>query len=199
MMKEPIFRSIFGEAWSSLPKVMHKHYANTPFSEDVMVAKGTMDVSLSPIAKLLSPLFRLFGTLVPYDGRDVPVTVFFRSDLHSAAFRIDRQFLFPGKKPYHFHSSMVQVNDNDIIEFMRFGLGWRMHYLWDGKKVVLHHQGYVLKLFGKLISLPIDFLVGHVYAEEHALSDNVFRMRMQLAHPLLGTLFEYKGVFTING
>lgn len=195
---QPIFKSIFGPSWNALPPVMHKHYANRPYSRDIIISEGVMDVSLPPIARLLSPLFRVFGTLVPYAANSIPVTVRFCSEEDSSAFRFDRQFLFPGKQPYYFRSRMVQIKGNDIIEFMRFGLGWRMHYLWDGKKVILQHQGYVLKLLGILIPLPLSWLVGKGYAEEEALSEDSFRMQMYLTHPLFGKIFEYKGVFTIH-
>lgn len=198
MIKEPIFKSIFGNAWEALPPAIHKHYANRPYSEDVIIAKGHLDITLSPMARLLSPLFRFFGTLVPYSGENIPVTVYFRSNKHSSAFHFDRHFFFPGKEPCYFRSRMEQIQGNNIVEFMRFGLGWRMHTLWDGKKVILQHQSYVLKFLGALIPLPLSFLVGKGYAEEEAVSDNAFRMQMQLTHPVFGTIFAYKGVFTIH-
>ena len=50
----PIFQSIFGEQWSVLPPVMHKHYANRPRSNDVVTVEGLMKVEVSLFVKLLN-------------------------------------------------------------------------------------------------------------------------------------------------
>jgi len=72
-----------------------------------------------------------------------------------------------------------------------------MQYLYDGDKVILKHNGYVLRLFGKNIPLPISFLIGKGHAEERAIDAHSFSMFMRLTHPLFGTLYEYQGSFEV--
>jgi hypothetical protein len=88
---------------------------------------------------------------------------------------------------------------NDVVEFMRFGLAWRALYSYEGTKMVMQHHGYVWKVFGKYIPLPLSLLMGKCYAEEEAISENSFSMLMRLTHPLFGNLFEYAGEFTLVG
>ena len=33
---------------------------------------------------------------------------------------------------------MDRVRGNELVEFMRFGIGWRMAYEWDGDRMILH-------------------------------------------------------------
>ena len=199
-MKEsqPIFRSIFGDTWNSLPSVMHKHYANRPYCDDVVRVEGRMDVEFGWLVKLLSPLLRIVGALVPYQGKDIPVTVHFRSEPDSNAYCLDRTFNFPDKKPYIFYSRMVQIKDDVIVEFMKYGIGWKHRFYYNGEKVILEHRGYVWKIFGATIPVPLGLFLGRGYAEEEALNENSFRMEMNITHPLFGKMYEYRGVFEVE-
>lgn len=196
--RAPIFQGIFGAAWGRLPPVFRHHYANRPFSRDMVVVEGLMDVEMSWLMRLLSPLLRLSGALVPIAGRDIPVTVTFRSDLTSAAFIFDRQFRFPGRAPYHFRSVMVPAGGNEVIEWMPIGFGWRAAFVFDKGRVWLKHRGYALRLFGRAIPFPLGFLLGRGEAWEEALDKERFAMAMTIRHPLLGKVYGYNGAFTVR-
>lgn len=194
---QPIFQSIFAEQWATLPPVMHKHYANRPYCDDVFTVKGTLDVEFGTLVRILSPILRLFGALVPYQGKNIPVTVNFRSEPDSNAFCMDRQFNFPGKKPYVFYSKLTPIKNDILVEFMRYGLGWKHRFYFNGDKVILEHRGYVWKVFGVTIPIPLGLFLGRGYAEEQALSDHHFGMRMTIRHFLFGKMYEYKGEFEV--
>ena len=194
----PIFQSIFGETWAALPAVMHKHYANRPECNDVVTVEGVMRVEVSLFAKLLTPLFHLAGALVPYQGENIPVTVHFRSERGSAAYCFDRIFHFPGRAPHHFRSRMIPVGGNQVVEFMPIGIGWNASYRYDGRKVLIEHQGYKLSLFGRLIRLPLELLLGKGHAEEEAIDDDRFRMSMNIQHAVFGRIYAYSGEFTVK-
>ena len=55
--KEPIFKSIFGSSWESLPDVMKKHYANRPNSDDRVEVIGKIDTFCAGPIKWMSSLF----------------------------------------------------------------------------------------------------------------------------------------------
>ena len=194
----PIFQSIFGAQWERLPAVMHKHYANRPCSNDIVTVEGVMKIELSVFARLLSPLLRFTGALVPYAGDAIPTTVHFRSVPDSDVYIFDRIFHFPGRPAYRFRSRMQAVGGNEVIEFMRIGIGWRAHYSWDGNRVRMAHRSYAVRLFGTLIRLPLELLLGSGDAWEEALSDDRFRMAMELRHPLWGRVYAYSGEFTVT-
>lgn len=193
----PIFQSVFGAQWDDLPPVMKKHYANRPYSDDKTTVEGVMKVESSTLGRLLTPLFLLAGTLVPYEGENVPATVHFTSEPKSDVFRFDRTLRFPGRKPYRFFSRMKPVGGNALVEFMRFGLGWHMAYDWTGEKVTLTHKGYVLNIFGFLLPLPLGLLMGTGYAEETPVDDDTFTMMMEIRHPLWGKVYGYSGTFRL--
>ena len=197
--RDPIFQSVFAGDWQKLPAVMYKRYANKPYSSDAVTATGEMEVVFGWYIKMLLPFLRLFGALVPYQGKSISVVVNLRSDPNNAALCMDRVFYFKDKKPFKFRSSMVEIEGDDVVEFLRFGVGWRIRYYFDGSKVVLAHRGYVWKLFGKLMPMPLHLILGKIYAQEIALSEDSFSMLMTITHPLFGKIYEYKGTLNISG
>lgn len=195
---QPIFKSIFGEQWENLPAVMHKHYANRAFTDDLVTVAGKLDVEFVWWVKILSPFLRIFGALVPYQGKDIPVTVRFRSEIDSAAYCLERIFNFPDQKAFIFNSKMIQIKDDVIVEFMKYGIGWKHRFYYNGNKVILEHIGYVLSIFNRTVPIPLTLFLGRGYAEEEAIDENRFRMRMNITHFLFGKVYEYRGEFEMH-
>lgn len=191
----PIFKNIFGASWNDLPVVMKRHYANRPFSSDMGVVEGVMDVESSKLGRLMAPFFKMTGTLVPYEGKGVAATVEFSSSPTSDGFQFKRIFHFPNEKPYIFKSVMMPMGGNEMAEVMRFGLCWRSAFIWTGTKVILEHRGYGAYLFGKYIPLPMGLLMGKGYADETPIDDDSFAMSMKIVHPIWGMVFGYSGTF----
>ena len=74
----------------------------------------------------------LFGALIPYRGRDILVTVRNWTTADDAGCMFwHRTFLFPGDRRALFASRMVCVGTNEIIEYVRFGLGIHMRVFAD--------------------------------------------------------------------
>ena len=93
---------------------------------------------------------------------------------------------------------MEQIRGSEVVEFMRFGFGWRASYAWDGQKVWLHHKGYVWRIFGILIPVPIGWIIGGGDAWEEPLSDDSFSMWMGVVHPWFGQTYSYGGTFRVK-
>src|SRR6185312_9556995 len=178
---EQTFKSIFGSAWEKLPPVFQKRYSNRPYSHDITTVEGKMDITLSKAMSCLAPLLRLLHVLVPYKGKNIPVKVDFRSEIDSTAVCLDRKFYFPGKQPYEFNSRMQIIKDNDVIERMSFGVSWKSYYFYDSEKVIMQHKGYVWKIFGLNIPLPLEIFIGKGHAEEEAIDDNSYRVTMAIS------------------
>lgn len=193
----PIFQSIFGDAWDSLPPVIKKHYANRPYTDDLTIAEGTLDVMCRGPIRFLSPIMTLMGQIPARCEKNVPVTVRFQSQRETKAFAFNRTFGFHNSPPYTFYSRMFQIKDREVIEIMCFGIGWKMLYAWDGTKVVLRHRGYALRIMGHFIPLPLTILLGEGYAEEVPVDDDHFDMMTCITHPWWGKIYEYKGRFKI--
>lgn len=195
---EPIFKRIFGQAWGQLPAVLRKHYCNRPYTHDGITVEGSLDVMCAGSIKWLAPLLWLMGSIPPHNETHVPVSVRFESDKNTQAFHFKRSFHFKTRKTYRFQSRMLQIKDNEVIEIMRFRIGWRMLYVWEDERVKLKHKGYILNIFGHFIPLPITFLIGEGYAEELAIDENTFAMFVHITHPWWGKIYEYKGSFSVQ-
>lgn len=193
----PIFAPIFGEQWEALPPVMKKHYANRPYSRDTVIVEGRLSVEHHGVLRLLRPFYRLLGNIPMVNVQDIPVRVQFDSDPDSRAFHFRRTFSFPDVRPYHFHSRMLQIEDNKLVEIMRFGICWCLSYHWEDNKVLLRHRGYALHWFGHVIPLPLYWLLGRGDAEEVPLDDDRFAMQVTMMHPWFGQLYSYRGEFRV--
>ena len=196
--KPPTFKSVFGDSWDTLPTVMKKHYSNRPYTSDVTIVNGKLDVMCRGPIKLFSGLFWLMQGIPPLSEKNVPVRVKFKSDPNSKFFHFNRVFNFGTRKPYHFKSTMIQIEGNEVVEVMHSRLGWRMNVLWEDERVKLKHKGYVVALFGHFIPLPITMLLGRGDAEEFPVDDNTFDMEVAITHPWWGKIYGYKGRFEVE-
>lgn len=198
VVAKPVFENIFADDWQHLPSVMKLHYANRAYTNDISIAKGTLTITASRLGQALFPLFKILGMLVPRTGKNIETTVHFITTQDSTAFQFDRSMTFPDGDSYRFHSKMHPLGSNELVEVMRCRLGWRMAYVWNGQKILLLHKGYALHLFGRLIPLPITFLLGSSYAEETPIDDRSFSMMTEIRHPWWGQLYSYHGVFRME-
>ena len=200
---EPLIRSVLGEDWDRLAAPLKAHF-NVGFSvgcKPSIRVEGRMDeVAHHSIGRLLFPLLGLFGVLVPYQGRDVPFSVLYTVDGDYLYWH--REFRFPGKRPYLFRSRMCFEAPGFGIEYVRFGIGIRMHIYFDAegeeKALVFEDAGYLLKLGRWRLPLPVGWLLGHARVAEWV-EEGVLHMKMTLEHPCLGRLFTYRGTFRILG
>lgn len=193
----PTFQAVFGADWEALPPVLKAHYANRPFSEDVTVVQGALDVFCRAPLSWLAPIIRLVGTIPPVSENGVPITVRFESDPETRAFHFNRRFEFSSTRPYVFHSRMIPIRGNELIEVMKFGIGWRTGFVWREDKVVLEHKGYGLKVGSFILPLPLTFLIGRGIAEERAIDETHFAMSVVIRHWLFGDVYGYAGTFEL--
>jgi len=196
----PVFQQALGPQWERLGAVIRRHYTMAPFSADHVCVRGTMDeVHHAPWARLLMPIGRLFGALVPHTGTQVPIEVHYRCRPDSTLLHWDRIFRFAGRAPFHFRSHMaLSEKDGEVIEYVRFGLGMRLAVSAEEGALVFRDRGYVWRVGGRLhVPLPLGLLMGTAYVEERPDPDDAeaFRMKMVLRHRWFGDVFRYSGRF----
>ena len=193
----PIFKSVFGESWDMLPKILRKHYAIRPYSNDNIKLEGVMNIKLSKLTKLIRPLLIFFGALVPYEGKNISTIVYAKSDPDKDSFIFERHFKISKNNIYISSSTFLKLRNNEVLEMMRFGIGWVSYYSYKNKKIILSHKGYAWRIFKFTIPIPLTFILGKGYAEEKEVDDNQFSMQMKITHPLFGEVFKYSGLFKI--
>jgi Domain of unknown function (DUF4166) len=203
MTVQPVFQQALGPAWDRLGEVIRRHYAMRPFSDDHVCVRGTMDeVWHAPWAALLMPFGRLFGALVPHQGKEVPIEVHYRCRPDAATLHWDRVFRFPGRAAFHFRSHMEHdaARGSEVIEYVRFGIGMRLAVSAEEGALVFRDLGYVWRVAGLRVPLPLGLLLGTAYVEERpdpADADR-FTMKMLLRHRWLGDVLRYSGRFSLG-
>ena len=197
---QPVFKQILGNQWNNLGEVIQKHYFLRPYSNDHICVTGVMtEINHSFPAKLLIPFGMLFGALVPYKGREIPIEVYYHTKNENSNIYWDRVFMFPGKRPYHFRSFMQPAKNNEVVEFVRFGVGMRLKVTAEQGALVFRNSGYIWKVANISIPIPLHLILGTAYVEERPIDSTRFSMKMELAHPLFGKLFQYRGEFSLPG
>lgn len=136
-----------------------------------------MNIFISKTFKILSPLFRLTGTLVPYPAENIPVTVEFTSNENSNAVLKHRTFYFRDRAPYHFYSKVIHIRNNVVIERMKFGFSSKLIFKYENNRITTDYGGYALNIGKWLIPLPLGFFIGKFSAFEEARPDGKFDMQ----------------------
>ena len=200
-MTQPTFAEVFAGQWERLPPALKLHYANRPFTRDRVTVEGRLNIRMGPMMRRVAPLMGALGMLTPREGEDIACTVHFHSEPDSKAFVFERHFHIPGKT-HVFRSKLVPHGAHDVTEYMACGIGWRCGYSYPDDKVILHHKGYVWRIFG--IDVPLlglgERLMGYGCACEQATGDKSFAMHMSTSGSLFGRLmdYSYEGEFTVT-
>ena len=136
--------------------------------------------------------------MVPYRGHNVPIDVYYASDSENANLYWDRVFKFSASNQFHFKSHMEHLKGNEVVEFVRFGVGMRLLVTVEDGAIVFRDNGYIWRLFGVSIPIPVNLLFGSAYVEERPIDDNTFSMKMIMKHSIFGVMFRYEGQFTLD-
>ena len=198
--QKPVIKKALGQQWHKLSTLVQRHYDITPGKPSHMVIKGVMkEVYHSPIAKLFLLPGRLFGALVPYKGKDVPTKVqnWTTSDNHKAMFW-HRTLDFKNKPTVIFKSRMEHIRDNEIIEYVRFGMGIRMKMSVENEALIFTSLGYIWQIGPIKLPIPTWAILGDANIIEKAISDDEFFIDFNMIHPIFGKTFSYSGVFHIE-
>ncbi|MBI2792405.1 MAG: DUF4166 domain-containing protein [Gammaproteobacteria bacterium] len=192
-----IFQKIFDEKWQQLPTVFKRHYAIRENSDDKIVAKGTISVDFSWLISLFRPIIASLNILPTKRAKNIPITVIFTCQKKPTAFCFNRIFYYPDK-PFAFNSKQIPIGGNIMIEMTGGIFGWKCSYDYINNEVVLHHHAYVIKIFSWYVRIPLELVMGKCEAQEKAISDSAFQMKVQFTHFLFGFIYTYYGKFEVE-
>ena len=198
-MTKTVFQNVLADDWSLLGSVIKRHYFLRPHSDDYICVSGVMSrIHHSWFAKIFLPFGVLFGAVVPFRASNVPVDVHYNCCKENANIYWDRVFKLSEKNHYHFKSHMEHISGNEVIEFVRFGVGMRLKVTAEDGAIVFRDKGYIWRIFGMHIPIPVALFFGNAYVEERPLDENNFSMKMVLNHSVFGILFSYEGKFCLE-
>ena len=189
-----MFKTLLADQWELLSPMVQQHYGIQDGEEITM--QGELAVKHGQFIKLLMPLIRLTGALVPVEGEKFDVTV--ENKRIGNTFYWHRRFK-KDNKIYEFKSKM-QKFDNNIVEFVGLGIGIRMGLKAKNGGLVYEDKGYVFKLGSILIPIPLRLLIGKSFIEEFTTEDSPhdLEMRFIVNHPWFGFGFSYMGFFNFT-
>ena len=191
-----LFEQALGDDWQQLHPTVRHHYDLKP--SDKLLLRGEMsEVFHSLWVKPFILFGRIFGALVPYRGNDVPVEVRNYCDADNNHLQFRRRFFFPNRKPYPFASRMELLAGNEIVEFVRLGLGIRMTLTVQDGALCFSTNGYLWRLGPLRITLPDWLFFGSGVITERGVDEEQVDLDFALVHPLFGLSFRYAGRFRL--
>jgi hypothetical protein len=198
--KMPVIQKALGENWNKLDTIIKLHYGLQPGSDTELHLRGTMrEVYHSKIGKLFLLPGRIFGALVPYKGKEVPTEVKnWTSKENDQAMYWHRRLFFPNKDPVIFRSRMEHTQDNEIIEYVNYGMGIRLRTFTKNNSLHFRSLGYIWKVGPITLSIPNWVILGDAEIIEKAISDRELFVDFNMIHPLFGKTFSYSGSFIID-
>lgn len=191
-------RQALGPGWPSLGDVIRRHYDLPPGTDTRLEVEGIMEVTVPPMGRLFVTAGRLFDALVPFGGANIPVTVRNWSQSGSKAMFWHRTFRYPGKQPIVFHSRMAYAGGEEIVEYVKYGLGIRMRLSAEGETLRYESRGYQWDLGPLTLKIPDWLLLGKAVIREIPESAEAFRVEFTIDHPLWGRTFGYAGRFVFR-
>jgi hypothetical protein len=191
-------RQALGSDWPSLGDVIRRHYDLPPGTDTRLQVDGIMQVSVSPLGRLFVTAGRLFDALVPFRGENIPVTVRNWSQPDSSAMFWHRTFRYPEKQPIIFRSRMAYAGGEEIVEYVKYGLGIRMRLCAEGETLRYDSLGYQWDLGPLSLRIPDWLLLGKAVIREIPESAEAFRVEFTIDHPLWGRTFGYAGRFVFR-
>lgn len=188
-----MFKTILSENWASLNPVLQQHFGLNDGEEIKLL--GELEVKHGKFIKLLMPLLRLIGALVPVEGKGFIVRV--ENKRIGNIFYWHREFK-KDNKSYIFNSKM-QRYENDMIEYVGFGIGMRMSIKVTDIGILFEDKGYVIKIGSKIIPIPLHLLMGRAIIEEFTnnKNSNDLEIKLIMQHPWFGFCFSYIGYFNL--
>ena len=189
-----MFNKILSEQWNSLSPFIQQHYGLR--DGEGIYLKGQLAVKHGKFLKLLMPLIRLTGSLVPVEGQCFNVSVLNKREGEN--YYWCRKFE-KDHKVYEFNSVM-NLYGNDVIENVGLRIGIKMRLSERNGGLLYEDKGYVFKLGKQYVPIPLHLLMGKSVIEEFTLSDNKhdIDMRFVVTHPWFGFMFSYMGYFNID-
>jgi len=198
MDNTPVIAQALGKEWDKLHPLVRRHYGIPPGTVSHVIMKGEMrEVYYSRRAAPLIHIARVFGALVAKRATAIPVMVINSSRHGDTAMHWHRTFRYPDGTERTFESRMVYAGGNEIIEYVRFGLGIRMAMSVKDGALLFESRGLHWGRPHAGLPIPDMLLLGRSHIIERAISDEQFEVEFDTRHPLYGKNFGYNGTFRI--
>ncbi len=193
---EPLAKTALGDAFDKLSEPVRRHYGLRCGAQDSITLKGVMKVHYPNRAWLLIMGARLLGGLVHKRGKQVAVTVRNETRSNHNGLFWHRTFVFPDKTVI-FTSRMEHLADNEIVEFVGFGLGIRLRLSERDGALVFNSNGYLWRLGFLKLHLPDWLMLGTAEIIESPDGEGGVNLDFSIVHPWWGKTYDYSGQFSV--
>lgn len=181
-----------------LPPALFKRYHIDTHSPHGILLDGTLTIKLSRLFKCLSWMINAVGFTISKEANDIPTKVAINSDPPYRMITMKRMLDYQDTKQA-FSTQLLHLKNQYFVEtFSRF-LGWKYTYHLEHNTLNMHHDAMCLRLGKSFIPIPgLGLLMGKLSAQETAIDQNTFTMKVTITHLFEYQLMSYHGVFKVN-
>jgi hypothetical protein len=188
-----LLQKALGADWDKLPPVIQRHYRTS--SNRATCVKGNMEIGYPSYLLPLISLIHLCGGLVLKRGNRIETIVEKTSCEKNNTLFWSRTLKYPDNKKNYFFSKMIYLQDHELIEYVRFGLGLRLKVSVENSQLVYRSNGHIWQC-GKLrLTFPDWLVLGNATIIENPITNQQFKLDFSISHPLLGLTYWYRGIF----
>ncbi|MEY2686214.1 MAG: hypothetical protein RL375_412 [Pseudomonadota bacterium] len=183
----PMQRAL-GRDWDRLPPALQAHHRAAPSTD-----KGELEIDFPTAMQPWLHLIAAIGALVSRKGRHVRTTVDKQMDGERQHWR--RTMRYADGRVFRFDSVWVPSTPGRFIEYVNPWLGLEMEPSVRGQQIHCRGTRFILRLGGRMLTLPQWLGPGVTGFVEAALDEQRFAMDFRMTHPWFGQLFRYSGTF----
>lgn len=185
-----LISKILGPDLNKLDPVIRDHYEIFP--NQLVNIKGVLDIYCHPWMKFFLKLAGPARALIPFQSMNAITNVYHWVD-DKEVMHWKRTMFTIDHKPHVFYSKWVYHAPNQVVEYVRLGLGVKLKVSVKDGAIVLDQLGYIIKIGKFLIPLPLPIILGYGYAEEKTMTNNTYNLSFIINHYLFGKIFGYSG------
>lgn len=195
---QPVIRQALGTDWDKLHPAVRRHYDISAEGVSELKLNGTMDeVDHANVITPFMWIAQVFGALVPYRGKNLPVEVYNHAEAGRNTLFWKRHFHFPGRKPFYFFSRMETLRDNLIVEYVRYRMGICMAMSEQNGTLCYESRGYIWNIGPLTVRIPDWLMLGNATIVERGIDEKTIQLEFNIQHPLFGRTFTYSGSFEL--
>jgi hypothetical protein len=188
-----LFKKILGKEWSKLHPDIQRRFDKNPAPGKPLYYQGRLGELRSSRIGKLRPLIQ--GALIPYDDSDFPVDIQVYCKPGDERIYKQRIYRLHQRKPIRFTSYMRGSERGEVLEYVGSGLGMKLVLSVQDGNLHFHSDGYFWDVLGWRVPLPAWLTPGETRLCHMNDAPNLFHIRIEIRHALLGLSFLQTGSF----